>query len=76
MSVASRCDDQGKLPKYKLHKSTQPVVFLNSAVEITTDSVVGWTVVPSRTPTIRDLAMFVTKHVPLVTHFIVDYFKG
>lgn len=42
-------------PSVRLQTSNQPVDFTSSAVEITTDSVEGWTIVPSRKPTVCEL---------------------
>jgi hypothetical protein len=42
-------------PSVRLQTSNQPVDFTSSKVEITTDSIEGWTIVPSRKPTVCEL---------------------
>ena len=47
-------------PSVRLQTSNQPVDFTSSAVEITTDSVEGWTIVPSRKPTVCELPLSIS----------------
>ena len=44
-------------PSVRLQMSHQPVDFISSAVKITTDSIEGWTIIPSKKPTVCEPAL-------------------